>query len=80
MNSLEIDAGIRNQYLLKMIARRAPTAKDKVKKTGADAYKWRSRLSKQQINAILKVTHWFNLTFYDTDPEPDYKELINWKP
>ncbi|HIH72124.1 MAG: Uncharacterized protein XD43_1711 [Thermococcales archaeon 44_46] len=42
--------------------------------------KWKRKLSKSQIENILKVVHWFGLDFYTEAPEPDYDALKNWKP
>jgi len=42
--------------------------------------KWKKKLSKKQINNILKVVHWFGLDFYTEDLEPDYDALKDWKP
>ncbi len=42
--------------------------------------KWKNKLSKRQVEEILKVTHWFNLDFYTTAPEPEYDALKTWKP
>ena len=69
-----------DENLSELITHRAPTAKDAATKTIANVYKWKERLSKQQIDSILKITHMFNLTFYDENIEPDYNELMNWKP
>jgi len=41
--------------------------------------KWKKKLSKRQIEKILRVTHWFGLDFYTEEPEPDYEALKHWK-
>lgn len=48
--------------------------------TSRQLLKWKKKLSKPQIKAILQVAHWFGLDFYTEDPEPDYDALKNWKP
>jgi hypothetical protein len=42
--------------------------------------KWKKKLSKDQIESILKIVNWFDLKFYSENEEPDYtllnKEII----
>ena len=69
-----------SEGLSRLIAHRAPTSKDVTDKFINNVYKWKKRLPKYQITSILKIAHLFNLTFYNEDIEPNYNELINWKP
>lgn len=48
--------------------------------TSKQLLKWKAKLSKRQVERILKVTRWFGLDFYTDEPEPDYELLKNWKP
>ncbi len=71
--------GIEDSEITKLIAHRSATARDVTNKALDNVYKWRKRLSRRQIESILRVTHTFNLTFYDKSIEPNY-DLKNWKP
>ena len=75
---LELD--VKESEISGLIVHRSPTAKDFANKVLDNVYKWRNRLSRQQIESILSITHAFNLTFYDRNIEPNYGELKNWKP
>lgn len=76
---LELSNSGNSDKLSKFIVSPAPTAKDVANIVLDNVYKWRKRLSKQQIESILRITHAFNLTFYDKNIEPDYNTLKNWK-
>jgi len=41
--------------------------------------KWKKKLSKRQIENILRVTRWFGMDFYDESIEPDYDALKHWE-
>ena len=36
---------------------------------------WKSRLTPDQVNRILRVVRDFGMDFYTEDPEPDYDRL-----
>jgi len=56
------------------------TVRDKIyAKSKIQIEKWKKRLSRRQIENILKVTRWFGLDFYTDKPEPCYKELKGWR-
>jgi len=77
---LELGSIENSEKLSRLIVHRATTTKEVVSKTFDNVYKWRNRLSRQQIESILRVTNAFNLIIYDKNIEPNYDALKNWRP
>jgi len=71
---------VKSSDISKLFTYPSPTAKDVAGRVVDNIYKWKKRLSRQQIESILRIIHLFDITFYNENIEPNYSEIINWRP
>ena len=80
-NLLEsLGLGWNSQVLAREVSRRSSTSAEAVARAVANVYKWRERITKQDVASVINTVHGFGLTFYDDRIEPDYDSLKRWKP
>lgn len=79
-NLLEsLGLGWDGQSLTREVLRRSSTSAEAVAKTVTNVYKWRERMTKQDVASVISIVHKFGLTFYNEKIEPDYDSLRTWK-